>query len=187
MTVNNMKNLIFLLCIALSSCAANPRALESVGKAESARMAPPAKRFSSFADYELKPMKLSPAVQSEPGKVRVAGELEIILRAKLLPLLDEWKSAVSSERAGKLVIEPHLAALKVVSGGARFFIGALAGDSSIDVDLVMTDPTTTEQVAKPRIMRNADSVVGALSIGKSDRNLFDYIATIAYQYMKDNY
>ena len=63
----------------------------------------------------------------------------------------------------------------------------MAGDSSIDLDLVMTDQTTGQQVAKPRIMRNADSIAGGFSIGKSDQNLLDYIASIAYQYMKDNH
>ena len=91
-----------------------------------------AKRFFSFTDYELRPMVLSPAVQNEPGKVKAAGELENTLRAKLQPLLDQWKAPASSGRSGKLIIEPHLASLKIVSGGARFWIGAMAGDSSID-------------------------------------------------------
>lgn len=184
--VENMKIIAFVFCIILSGCAASPQALESVGKAESARMAPPAKRFSSYADYVIRPMVLSPAVQKEPGKVKAAGELENTLRAKLQPLLDQWKAAASSGQSGKLVIEPNLAALKIVSGGARFWIGPMAGDSSIDLDLVITDQTTGQQVAKPRIMRNADAMTGAWSIGKSDQNLFDYIASIAYQYMKDN-
>ena len=187
MYAGNMKIILFILFATISGCAANPQALESVGKAESARMAPSTKRFSSFNDYEFRPMVLSPAVQKEPAKVKAAEDLENTLRAKLHPLLDQWKAPASSGRSGKLVIEPHLASLKIVSGGARFWIGALAGDSSIDLDLVMTDQTTGQQVAKPRIMRNADSVTGGFSIGKSDQNLLDYIASIAYQYMKDNH
>jgi len=185
--LESMKIILFVLFAILSGCAANPQTLESVGKAESARMAPATKRFVSFNDYELRPMMLSPAVQNEPGKVKAAEELENTLRAKLQPLLDQWKAPASSGRSGKLIIEPHLASLKIVSGGARFWIGAFAGDSSIDLDLVMTDQTRGQQVAKPRIMRNADSMTGGFSIGKSDQNLLDYIASIAYQYMKDNY
>lgn len=183
----NMNALAIIFSIILAGCAASPQALESVGKAESARLAPPAKRLSSYADYELKAMVLSPGVQSDPRKVKVAGDLENTLQAKLQPLLNQWKVTTSSGQSGKLVIEPHLVALRVVSSGARFLAGALVGDSSIDLDLVITDQTTGQQVAKPRVMRSADSVVGGLSIGKSDQNLLDYIASIAYQYLKDNH
>jgi Domain of unknown function (DUF4410) len=183
-----MKPIIALVfCIIVAGCAASPEKLESVGKAESARMAPSAKRFSSFADYELKPMVLSAAVQSDSAKVQVAGSLEKTLKAKLQPLLDQWRTEASGGRSGALVIEPRLESLRVVSGGARFFIGALAGDSSIDMDLAMTDQTTGQQVAKPRISLRADAMTGGWSIGKSDENLLDYIASIAYQYMTANY
>jgi hypothetical protein len=117
----------------------------------------------------------------------VAGELENTLRAKIQPLLDQWKAAASTGGSGTLVVEPQLAFLKVVSGGSRFWAGPFAGDSSIDMDLVITDQTTGQQVAKARITRNADSNAGAWSIGQSDENLLDYIASIAYQYLKDNY
>lgn len=182
-----MKSIVLVLCIILSGCAANPQKLELVGKTESARLAPPTKPFSSFANYELRPMVLSPAVQGEPGKVKAAGELENTLRAKLQPLFDQWKAAALSGRSGTLIIEPQLASLKIVSGGARFWAGALAGDSSIDMDLVITDQTTGHQVAKPRIIRNADAMTGGWSIGKSDQNLLDYIASIAYEYLTVNY
>ena len=182
-----MKTIALVSWIILLGCAANPRTLESVAKTESARMAPPAKRFVGYANYELKRMVLSPAVQYEAGKVKVAGELENTLRAKLKPLFDQWKTAASIGRSGTLVVEPQLAFLKVVSGGARFWGGAFAGDSSIDMDLVITDQTTRQQVAKARITRNADSMTGMWSIGQSDENLLEYIASIAYQYLKDNY
>jgi hypothetical protein len=183
-----MKAIIALVfCTVVAGCAASPEKLESVGKAESARMAPPAKRLASFAEYELKPMVLSAAVQADPAKVQVAGTLEKTLRAKLQPLLDQWKAEASSGRAGALVIEPRLESLRVVSGGARFFIGALAGDSNVDMDLAMTDQATGQQVAKPRISLRADAMTGGWSVGKSDENLLDYIASIAYQYMTANY
>jgi hypothetical protein len=150
-------------------------------------MAPPVKRFSSYANYELRPMVLSPAVQSDPGKVTAAGELENTLRTKLQPLLEQWKAAESSNRSGALIIEPQLVSLRIVSGGARFWAGALVGDSSIDMDLLITDQGTGQQVAKPRITRTADAMTGGWSIGKSDQNLLDYIASIAYEYMTANY
>lgn len=134
-----MRVATLILCIILSGCAASPERLELVGKTEAGRMAPPVKRFSSYANYELKPMVLSAAVQSERAKVEAAGELENIIRTKLQSLLEQWKAATSGNRSGTLVIEPQLASLRIVSVGARFWVGGLVGDSSIDMDLVITD------------------------------------------------
>lgn len=150
-------------------------------------MAPPAKRFSSYANYELRPMVLSLAIQNEPGKVEAAGNLETALKAKLQPLLDQWKANASSGRSGTLIIEPQLESLRIVSGGARFWAGALVGDSNIDMDLLFTDQAAGQQIAKPRIARHADAMTGGWSIGRSDQNLLDYIASMAYQYLAANY
>ena len=183
----SMRVATLILCIILSGCAASPERLELVGKTEAGRMAPPVKRFSSYANYELKLMVLSPAVQSERAKVEAAGELENIIRTKLQSLLEQWKAAMSGNRSGTLVIEPQLASLRIVGVGARFWVGGLVGDSSIDMDLVITDQGTGQQIAKPRITRTADGATGGWSVGKSDQNLLDYIASIAYEYMKVNY
>lgn len=176
--------LIFLI---FTGCAAAPEKLESVGRAESARLARPTKRFSSYASYELKPIVLSEAVKSDEAKVAAAADLEAVVRAKLQPLLGQWQAAPGSERSGTLVIEPQLASLRIVSVGARFWIGGFAGDSSIDMDLMYTEQSTGQQIAKPRITRSADAMTGGWSVGKSDQNLLDYIANIAYYYMSDNY
>lgn len=183
-----MKFLMGAAIVLLAGCAATPESLESVATTESARMAAPSRPFSSFASYELKPMTLSPAVMKEHGKVERAAELDARLRQKLEPLFDEWRSAApGAKRSGRLVVEPQLASLKVVSGGARFWAGAMAGDSSIDLDLAMTDGDTGQLIAKPRITLKADAMTGGWSIGKSDDNLLDYIAAVSYQYLKDHY
>ena len=132
-------------------------------------------------------MVLSDAVKRDEAKVSAAGELDAIVRAKLQPLLSTWRAASGSERSGTLVIEPQLESLTIVSGGARFWIGGFAGDSSIDMDLLFTEQSNGQQIAKPRITRSADAMTGGWSVGKSDQNLLDYIASIAYFYMADNF
>jgi hypothetical protein len=128
MNIRNLTAVVLVVGIILAGCAADPQRLESVGKSESSRLAPPIKRFSSYANYELKPMVLSEAIQKEPDKVVAAGNLENALRAKLQPLLDQWKMATASASSGTLIIEPRLESLRIVSGGARFWAGAFAGD-----------------------------------------------------------
>jgi len=182
-----MKIIHAVVIMILAGCAAAPEKLETVGRSESARLTPPTKRFPSYARYELKPMVLTDAVEKEEAKVKAAGNLETVLRAKLQPLLDSWQSSPAGGRSGTLVIEPQLISLKIVSGGARFWAGAFAGDSSIDMELSMTDKSNGQRIANPRVTRHADAMTGGWSVGKSDKNLLDYIASIAYYYMKENY
>jgi hypothetical protein len=182
-----MRAIIIAACVVLGGCAANPETLASVAKTEAARFEAPTQRLSTFASYELRPMVLSDAVKSDDAKVKEAGVLESALRTKVQPLLDQWQAAGGTGRVGVVVIEPHLASLRVVSGGARFWAGALAGDSTIDMDLFLTDQASGKVLAKPRVARSADAMTGGWSIGKSDDNLLDYITSITYQYLVDSY
>jgi hypothetical protein len=182
-----MRAIIIAICMALAGCATNPETLASVSKTEAARLVPPTQRLSTFASYELKPMVLSEAVTAEEGKVKEAAVLENALKARIQPLLDQWTASAGSGRSGTLVIEPRLASLKIVSGGARFWAGAFAGESTVDLDLLLIDQASGQVLAKPRVARSADAMTGAWSIGQSDDNLLDYITGIAYQYLVDSY
>ena len=182
-----MRLIAVLGCIVLAGCAAAPEKVSSVAQTESARMAVPTRKFSTFAAYELKPMTLSPAVTAEPDKVRWAGDLESRMRSRIEPLLAQWSAAPPADRSGTLVIEPRLASLKIVSGTARFWVGAGAGDSSIDIDLYITEKETGQVIATPRAAMTADAMTGGWSIGKSDENLLEYIAAVANQYLLDHY
>jgi hypothetical protein len=182
-----MRVSVILLLFIFVGCAADPRSLELVGKTEALRMSAPARKLSTFASYELKPMVLSPFVQNDAAKVKVAADLENAIRTKLQPLLDEWIAAPMDGRSGTLSIEPRLAYLRVVSSGARFFAGALPGESNIDMDLVLTEQATGQPIAKTRINRNASAFTGGVSVGKTDQNLLDYIVSITYHYLTTYY
>jgi hypothetical protein len=154
-----MKILTGAALTLLAACAATPEKLDSVAQRESAKMPAPSKRFASFASYELKPVAFGPAVEKDNAKIERAKELGAALAQKLEPLLTEWRAAPSGAgRSGRLVIEPQLAGLRIVSGGARFWAGAMAG-----------------------------RMAGGWSVGKSDSNLLDYITAVSYQYLKDHY
>ncbi len=181
------KAIVTIAMMVLVGCAAAPEKLKSVAVTESARLLPPSKPLASYAHFELQPMVLSPAVQSEEGKVKEAQDLEMRLKAIVQPMLDRWNAVPKGDHSGTLAIEPRLASLKIVSGGARFWAGALAGNSSIDLDLILSEKETGQQIASPRIKLEADAVTGGFSIGASDENLKDYIANTAGQYLLDNY
>lgn len=182
-----MKKLALLLPLLLIACTASPERLSKAANIDAARMAKPSKKLSTFAHYELKPLVLSPAIKARPEKVEQAKILEKRIQGKVRPLLAEWSSADKTGRSGTLIVQPELAALKIVSGGARFFAGAWSGDSFIDMDLKLIDGDAGKQIAAPRISKRAGSGGGALSIGQTDRNLHDYIAYITHRYLEMNY
>jgi hypothetical protein len=181
-----MKRLVTFLLLFLAGCAASQEDLNAVAVQESGRLAKPSVPLSTFASYELEPMTMSSEIQGQPDKVKQGAVLKAKIEKKLQPLLTEWSASAGPDRQGILVVEPELARLRIVSGGARFWAGAFVGDSVIDLDLVLRDDAGNV-IARPRITKEAGAMGGAWSVGKSDKNLHDYIVQIVYQYMIDNY
>lgn len=182
-----MKYFAAILLVVLAGCAASPERLDAVAAKESARMAKTSRPLSTFARYELRAMTMSSEVTQDERKVAQAKVLEQRLRDQLLPLIQKWESAPAGGRSGTLVIEPRLESLRIVSGGARFWAGALAGSSTIDLDLMLTEKQSSSVVAKPRVDIRSNAIAGGWSVGATDRNLLDYIAVTAERYLKDNY
>lgn len=178
---------LLTLALLLTSCAADPMKVQQVGSSEAARLQSPSKPLSDYKKYILAPMAYSEQVRAEAGKVLEAEEFEAAFTAAVSPLLSEWESRSKPGATETLIIEPRLVALKVVSGGARFWAGAFVGDSFIDMDLYLIEESSRNEIARVRISRSADSMTGAWSVGKSDQNLDQYIVSIAENYLRDNY
>lgn len=182
-----MKYLAATLALVLAGCAANPETVNSVAANEVAQMRQTTRPLSTFAGYELRPMVISDAVQRDDAKVAQANVLEQKLQEQILPLLQQWKTSPAADRSGTLVIEPQLASLRIVSGGARFFAGAWAGTSTIDLYLRLSDEDTSAVIARSRIDLQSNAIAGGWSIGATDRNLLEYIAATAKRYLEHNY
>jgi hypothetical protein len=131
---------------------------------------------------------MSAGVSADEAKVQVSQDLGAKLNARITPLLERWRAQQGLTASGSvLVIEPKVQELRVVSGGARFFAGALMGESFIDMDVKLTDSTTGQIIATPRVRRSASAVGGAFSIGATDRNLLDYMTDIVHRYLEVNH
>jgi hypothetical protein len=180
--------ILALLVVVLVGCASDPAKREQVARTEAARMRAPEVALESFDRFELAPISMSPDVASDARKVAVAEDLGTRLEARLRPLLAEWNGAAARGAPQKtLLIQPTVASMHVVSTAARFWIGAMSGDSYIDLDLTLVDAETKALVAHQRINRNANAMAGAWSVGASDRNLADYIVDIAYEYLASHH
>ena len=181
-----MKALTILLTVMLTACAADPAKVQQVADEEAERLQAPSKQLASFAEFELRAMTFADAIKAEEGKLEEGKEFERNLQAKITPLFQEWREQVTDGQ-GTLFVQPELVKIRVISGGNRFWAGAFAGDSFIDMNLELIDGTSGESIARIQIYRDADAIAGGWSIGKSDQNLDDYIVSIVHAYLTDNY
>jgi len=180
------KALVCLIVVLLAGCSApaNRGRVTRTARKESSLLATPSHPLS-FGNFELKPVELSPDISSRQEKVKVAKQFEGKLRERVLPLLEQWKAQENSPRTGgTLLIQPRLTVLRIVGAGVRFVAGQYSGQSTLEMDLELTDAATGAVLAKPHIMRTAGA---SMSLRSHDMAQLDYVVEIAYQYLVDNY
>jgi hypothetical protein len=174
--------------VVLAGCASDPARRETIIKEQSQRLPAPTASLSSYGKFELKPIEMVDSVANDQAKAAVVKDLDTRVQARVQPVLTRWNADARSGpgTARTLIVQPRVTQLRVIGGATRFFAGAFAGDSSITMDLELRDAATGAVIAKPSIVRNADAMAGAWSVGATDQNLLDYIADIASQYLRDN-
>lgn len=178
---------IISIAALLTACTPDPAKVESVATAEASRLAAPSQPLSSFSRFELAPMTFSPEILNEEGKMREAREFEIAYRTRIRGLLDQWNTNVQGGARDTLVVEADLVRLRIISGGARFWAGAFAGDSFLDLNLRLVNKYTGERISNIRVYKDADAMGGAWSIGQTDQNLDLYVIEIIHTYLSENY
>jgi hypothetical protein len=183
------RSLIPVIAITLlAGCASDPGARrESIVKDHSRQLPAPTTSLSSYERFELKPMEMVDSVAKDQAKAAVAKDLGTRLQAVVQPMLTRWNTASGDRPAKTLIVQPRVTQLRVVHGVTRAFAGAMAGDSSITMDLELRDAATGAVIAKPSIARNANAMAGAWSFGATDQNLLDYITNIASEYLQTHH
>lgn len=170
--------------VLISGCASSPERRNQIINEAANTIQPTQGKLSTYSKFKLLPMKLTKDISSNSKKLAYSKTIETKLQNKLKPLLQKWSSTKSRR---KLSIQPELISLRVVSGGARFWIGAMAGESKIQLRLIIKDVQKNKVIGTPVISKNTGGMSGAWSGGATDRSLVDYIVSIAEQYLINNY
>ncbi len=179
------RSLTLLAILAVGAgCASDPGRRQKIIDDEVARLRPPEIPLSAFGSFEILQVAMSPDIAAKPEKAALANQLGEQLRGRLDPVVQGWASAApAATRGRKLTIQATVISLRIVSGGSRFWLGAMAGDSSIDVELELVDAQTGRAIAKERIQKSAGAMSGAWSVGSTDQNLMGYVVDIAHAYL----
>ena len=191
-----MKKILFstLALVFLASCATqssnrspeeNQAKLEQLKKSPSTWNDAPAEIFSNFTHFEFIQPKLSASLQVDEKKVASAQEANQVISNRLNPIFSKWQQQSHGDRT--LLIESTYSQYKIVSSGARFFAGAFAGDSNVQIDVTMKDKTTGQIIASPFFFQRANAIGGAWSIGSHDKSIPGRLSVLLEKYLVDNY
>lgn len=143
---------------------------------------PPAEALSHFQHFMLAPLQVSSEAAHETAAV---DKISQYMQQRVGGTLAGWENRNQSGRV--LNVEPSIVQLKFVSGGTRFFAGALAGSSAVLMRVRLVDAQTGHVIADPEFYQRAAAYGGAWSVGGTDNGMLARIATVAQQYLQRNY
>jgi hypothetical protein len=149
---------------------------------------PPAEKLSDFNRFELKPVRLLPPYAGQEANEAALVKIQQNIDLKMKPALEAWNAAaVSTTPVRTLLIEPIIPEIKFISGGNRFWGGALAGSSAVKLNVRLTVKETEKVVASPEFYARAAAMGGAYTFGGTDNAMLVRIAKRLSDYLVANY
>lgn len=149
---------------------------------------PPAKPFSTYNGFELRPLQLDASDAAQRGKDNAAAKVQDNFDAIVQPVVAEWNARRPAvEGTPHLVIEPRIDNIKKVGGATRFFAGGFAGDSHVTMHLRIVEQPGGAVIAEPEFYQRAAAISGAWTMGAQDNDMLRRIAQVAADYLKANF
>ncbi len=124
----------------------------------------PSVKFGTFSNVEIKPFSIAAKHSGHKGNDESRRVMTAMLSEKLGNMFGSLKclpagSAFSGSAARTLQITPHVEDIRIVSGAARFWVGAMAGASHVLVSVTFRDSSTGAVVARPQFFRKVSGYV----------------------------
>ena len=186
--------LTIITLIFLTSCATqssnrteqnNQEKIERLKSSSSTWNEAPSEQLSGFGNFELNSIQLTSALQSDPKKQASSEQAGQLISQKINTLFDKWQQTSTADRT--LVVEATFTKYQIVSGGARFWAGAFAGDSQVQLDVSIMDKSSGKIIAKPFFYQSSDAFAGAWTFGSHDRSIPERLALLVEKYLEDNF
>lgn len=156
--------------------------------AEPPQNPPPTSAFAGYDKYELMPIAMGPPYAGDKGKEAAKDKIQGYMNTETNPIIEQWnKNAADGTRGQSLVIEPRIEKLKVVSGTARFWAGALAGDSYVVMKVRFVEQPSGALLAEPVFYQRAAAMSGAWTFGGQDKDMMHRIVALVNLYLESNY
>lgn len=155
--------------------------------AEDALNPPPAMALNGFQRFELAPVAMGEPWTGQEANELAQQRLQANIDERANPLIAEWNAKPAGDAPRTLKIAPEIGYIRFITGGKRFFAGALAGGSGILVKMKLTDAATGEVVAEPQFYQYANAFSATYTLGAMDKHMLIRISGMVTDYLKRNY
>ena len=160
-------------------CATNIKASATIN-------VPPHEKLSNFQQFEIKQVTMPKKANEDSANRRALIKIQENMNNNLSATIAEWNSRGNPE-GRKLVIEPVIEEIKFVSSGTRVFFGPMAGSSAVRMKLLLIDDASEQLIGEPEFYQRAEAWAGAFTIGVHDNLMMTRIASLASDYIINNY
>ena len=179
---------IIILTLMISGCATPSIKDAAIHRDQVAILKPPEIKFGAFEKIYFRSTGINSALASNSANQKALVKINQHLFSRVLQIFPSLTVIEANEQLdgldkNSLLIEPFVDDIRVISGGARLFVGALAGDSSVILSVTFTDLSQDKIIANPSFYQRAAAMDGAWSIGYSDRTMLTRIGDLASEYI----
>ena len=148
-------------------------------------------KLSEFRNVEMKAVGISESYASAEANQKALRKIDEILFRDMRVFFPNFKRIEQSNDFSKgeertLQITPYIKEIKFIGGGARFWVGAMAGSSAVLMQATFRDSSTGALIADPEFYRSAGAYAGAWSIGSTDNRMLEDIAQDIVKYCSFN-
>jgi hypothetical protein len=178
--------LLFLLVSCVGTQSTQP---EKPAQEKQAEQAPPVEKLAKKYDTLLfSPFTIRPELAKDYPEA--ATKLQQSMRAALQTekIFKKIGTAKEGQAAGSntLMIKAEITNMRVVSDSTRFWGGAFAGSSGVELDLQLIDGATNAVVRNEKLSSWNNAFAAAWSFGSSDHSLLDDMGKISARYVVES-
>ena len=135
-------------------------------------------KFGEFKRVEIKPITIAEKHAHHKGNQESAAKIDSMLQEQLRKIFTEIVALPQGAEFSKpsertLQIAPHIQDIRLISGGTRFWLGAMAGGSDLLMQVTYRDSATGEVIADPEVAAGSNAWAGAWTMGATDNQIRD--------------
>ncbi len=183
------KKALLALALILGSTGSVIAAGSVVGYVEPKNQSnpPPAMPLDAFQRFEITPIAMDAPYAGQSGNEAAKSSIQANLVLRVQPVLANWNSKPAGAEAKTLKIEPTIRHIRFISGGARFWGGAMAGGSAVLMTVKLSDASTGQVIAEPEFYQHANKMGAAWSFGATDKAMLVRVSAMITDYLEKNY
>jgi len=174
--------LAVLIVVALGGCATSQGGKQAESVVQAPPVAPLEKPYGEIFVYEI---ETTPALKSDYAEALKDCQSTLIVSLLRRNKYKRVEPARSSETYGKsaLLVKLKVSDMRIASFGARFWGGALAGSSFMNIRMSLVDAGTQQTVREEDFNSSNNAFAAAWMMGSNDRSLPADMAEIMAAYI----